>query len=69
MTTSTFFGIPVNMPVAVDVLFVVFLTILSGTMAGLLLCIFSLDRNRLRAMAAGSNQREASQAKRLIKIL
>lgn len=67
MSESTFLGI--NLPISVNILLIVVLILMAGMMAGLILCTFSLDANRLRGLAQGSNSKDAKKAEELLKIL
>lgn len=55
--------------VSLNLLLFIFLILLAGTMAGLIMCTFSLDSNRLRGLAQGSNLRDAKKAEKLLKLL
>ncbi|KPA84927.1 hypothetical protein ABB37_01375 [Leptomonas pyrrhocoris] len=66
---ETFFGMSVTVPAPIGVLIVLVLICLAGMMAGLVLCVFSLDIGRLTGIAYSGNQADAEGAKRLLAIL
>ncbi|KAG5494863.1 hypothetical protein JIQ42_02479 [Leishmania sp. Namibia] len=66
---ETFFGFEVLVPAPVGALIVIILTCLAGTMAGLVLCVFSLDVTRLSGIAHTGNSADAARARRLVAIL
>lgn len=65
MSESNLLGLSFSL----NVLLFIFMTLLAGTMAGLIMCTFSLDSNRLRGLAQGSNPKEAQKAEKLLKLL
>lgn len=69
MGESTFFGLPISVPVWLNVVIVTALTVLAGIMAGLIMCVFSLDVNRLNGMVQSGNTRDAYLAKRVLMVL
>ncbi|ORC87394.1 uncharacterized protein TM35_000221930 [Trypanosoma theileri] len=69
MTNSSFFGFDIDVPDAVKGGVIVCLTILAGLSSGLLLCLFSLDTNRLNALMQGSNTEDARRARRVMMLL
>lgn len=69
MGESTFFGLPVSVPVPVDLGIVAVLTLVAGIMAGLILCVFSMDVTRLNGLLHGPNVHEALQARRVLRIV
>ncbi|KAK7198412.1 hypothetical protein NESM_000800900 [Novymonas esmeraldas] len=66
---ETFFGFAVSVPAPVGAFIVIILTCLAGTVAGLVLCLFSLDVTRLSGIAQTGNPADAERAKRLLSIL
>lgn len=64
-----FFGFSIKIPIGVSVGIIIVLTIIAGTMAGLVLCVFSLDVSRLNGIAQGQNIHDAELARRLLAIL
>lgn len=66
---NTFFGFDVHVPVVANIFIVIALTILAGLMAGLILCVFSLDVNRLTTMLNSGNERDAFLARRVLMIV
>lgn len=66
---ESFFGMSVSIPAPIGVLIVLILICVAGTMAGLVLCVFSLDIGRLTGFMHSGNQADADGAKRLLKIL
>ncbi|KPI90138.1 hypothetical protein ABL78_0783 [Leptomonas seymouri] len=67
--SETFFGMSVVVPPLVGVLIVLILICLAGMIAGLVLCVFSLDIGRLTGIVHSGNQADAEGAKRLLAIL
>lgn len=65
MSESNLLGLSVSL----NVVLFVFLTLVAGTMAGLIICTFSLDGNRLRGLAQGNNVKDAQKAEKLLRIL
>lgn len=67
--SETSFGMSVTIPAPIGVLIVLILICLAGMMAGLVLCVFSLDVGRLTGLTQSGNHADASGAKRLLTIL
>ncbi|KAG5470714.1 hypothetical protein LSCM1_01960 [Leishmania martiniquensis] len=66
---KTFFGVAVLVPAPLGALIVTILTCLAGTMAGLVLCVFSLDVARLSGIVHTGSSADAARARRLLAIL
>eukprot|EP00796_Vickermania_ingenoplastis_P001495 gene1495-882_t len=58
-----------QVPVSLSLVLIFALILLAGVMAGLILCTFSLDPNRLRGIAQSGNVKDAKKAEKLLKIL
>ncbi|KAG5496368.1 hypothetical protein JKF63_02670 [Porcisia hertigi] len=66
---ETFFGFAVRVPAPIGVLIVVILICLAATMAGLVLCVFSLDVKRLSGIVHTGSPADAERARQLLSIL
>ncbi|EPY22739.1 CBS domain-containing protein [Strigomonas culicis] len=68
--SSTFFGLHVEVPTGLNVIFLFILILLAGAMAGLILCVFSLDVNRLNGIIVqGPTTVDGVRAKKVLVVL
>ncbi|EPY41910.1 hypothetical protein AGDE_02013 [Angomonas deanei] len=68
--SETFFGLNISLPLWISVLVVAVLILLAGAMAGLILCVFSLDVRRITAISLQvPPTAENEKAKRILSII